>query len=812
MIDIGLILAFLVQFLGGLFTHPSLCVVLPRMIRGMILSGSSTFAGSARANADMKKPRTEIRNYHNLCKSDRLPVGTIQSALIHLLASQASDRLKVAVDWTDFGEFRMLVFAVVIKRRAIPIFWWTIRWYESMAKAERLAFRAFQLDMVGLDYLVIADRGFGNAKLLRFLRDELQMSFVIRTKAANLVRRNSTDRFVAIDRIACAREVIQDLGRVDFTRSDTLPALRIVRLHDWGQKEPWVLATNIEAPAKTIVHLYATRFLIEEMFKDGKDTSNGFGLGAAAVDQPVRLSRQFGIWAIAYVFLTVVGLHCLKREWHLDYQTNSRPREMALFRLGRFICLDKKRGPNLKLESLTQRVSHLAHKTGHWDWKPRPSEVLGEWTILPKAKPKARRSVRRVRTERPCDAMLRERINLLLKEKGMTQTQLGNVIGRGSGTVCQVIRGSASIPTSWIPDLMEAFGFTQIDDFLGDTGWTRPSRTGPQGDRVPVSNTTPGRARKAERRETPQDSESAVQASESKKEAATRASVHQSRLAKVLKSLFQQAGITQCQVAEAVNDQQPTVSRVLAGKRPVPPAWVPVACNLLHISVQELDTMANSNEASSRNNVEEESAPPTTADTSNHANLGLHQEVAAPVVDSGSEHGLSNMIEPTEEQHAAPAARIQFGEPTEDSAGEAVPTGSEMAGPVQAASNDGERECAKALRSRLDDLRVAQGLTQGELASVVGCCQNSVSALLSGRREFSYDQFFKFCQALDVPCGQLQAEINWTPVWRVSGRKRGEELDPERYRTLCEHVTGVPGEDAPTQGDGFTSVSEKDWG
>ena len=122
MFSSGPILSFLTQVLA-MAVKPSLRQVLPRMLRGMIVAGTAGYAAAARC-VGSKIPRSEIKNFYNLCKSNMLSVDALQAALVHLLASQGSGRIVVAVDWTDIGNFKMLVFGVVIKRRTIPVFWW----------------------------------------------------------------------------------------------------------------------------------------------------------------------------------------------------------------------------------------------------------------------------------------------------------------------------------------------------------------------------------------------------------------------------------------------------------------------------------------------------------------------------------------------------------------------------------------------------------------------------------------------------------------------------------------------------------------
>ena len=117
-------------------------------------------------------------------------------------------------------------------------------------------------------------------------------------------------------------------------------------------------------PARTVVRLYGMRFLIEETFRDGKDKSNGFALAGSRITDAKRLSRIFGIWSMAYVFLTLVGLHVFKRGWYPRYQSNSRPCELAWFRLGRCVILDEERGPRVTVQTLLSALPAVARRIG----------------------------------------------------------------------------------------------------------------------------------------------------------------------------------------------------------------------------------------------------------------------------------------------------------------------------------------------------------------------------------------------------------------------------------------------------------------
>ncbi len=258
--------------------------VMARMITGIIMSGVAAYAGAAREHtAVMRRVAAEIKRYCRICHWPMAKLDLLRSSLVHLLASQASKRIVVAVDWTDVQGYSMLVFAVVIGRRTIPFYWVSALWHADHLQIEKEAFEEVKrLLPPGLDCILLADRGFGTTRNLRLLQ-ALNFHFVLRTKWSRiLIRRPSrSEEFVAMERITYPAGKVQDLGKVEFTESQPVEVRR-VRFRDTGQKGMWVLATNLDAPGRTIVELYARRFRIEETFNDYKDVRSGWQLAGTS--------------------------------------------------------------------------------------------------------------------------------------------------------------------------------------------------------------------------------------------------------------------------------------------------------------------------------------------------------------------------------------------------------------------------------------------------------------------------------------------------------------------------------------------------
>ncbi len=123
------------------------------------------------------------------------------------------------------------------------------------------------------------------------------------------------------------------LGKKTFSQTHLYP---VNSLADWqpGEKEPWLLATNLP-DLQTALRFYKRRMWIEEMFGDLK--KHGFDLEASMLHSFLRLSRLTLAVAFLYVWLVSTGGRTVNQGLRHLVDRKDR-RDLSIFQFGlRFI-------------------------------------------------------------------------------------------------------------------------------------------------------------------------------------------------------------------------------------------------------------------------------------------------------------------------------------------------------------------------------------------------------------------------------------------------------------------------------------------
>ena len=250
-------------------------------------------------------------------------------------------KIVVAMDWTEFepnGHATLMLSLISNHGRATPLLWTTIQRnghaVGRRAKEEyRLLAQLAESIPAETQVVIVADRGFGDQKLYRALKEEFTFDYVIRFRGEIAVTFNGETRL--------AQEWVGRSGRTKFLRNvsitlDRTPIPAVVCVQGKNMKEPWCLATSLpdENPRKIITY-YAKRWNIEPGFRDTKDLRFGMGMSRCRISTPERRDRLWLLNAFAVALLTLLGAagEALGYDRHLKSNTSKR-RTHSLFRQG----------------------------------------------------------------------------------------------------------------------------------------------------------------------------------------------------------------------------------------------------------------------------------------------------------------------------------------------------------------------------------------------------------------------------------------------------------------------------------------------
>lgn len=329
------------QWLKQLWPHGHLPQVRTSasFLTGLYASHSVQLPWLARKIPGTAKLPSRIQRLARFLKNARLRVrpsyAPIAKTLVQDLARTLGEiRLIADGSRVAFGH-QLLLISVAYRRRAVPIAWTWIpcaRGHSSAWRQRALLTYVYGQLPPGIPVSLIGDTEFEAAEV----QDQVAAwgwLFALRQKPNNQVRREPDDAW-------------QDFGRLVTKPGQKVwwPNARLTVKHNrrvnlvayWqvGEKEPWLLATNLPTPEATL-RTYRRRMWTEELFGDLK--GHGFNLESTHLVHFERLSRLTLFVILLYVWMLWVGVRTIKRgERHwVDRQDR---RDLSVFQIGwRFI-------------------------------------------------------------------------------------------------------------------------------------------------------------------------------------------------------------------------------------------------------------------------------------------------------------------------------------------------------------------------------------------------------------------------------------------------------------------------------------------
>ena len=266
-----------------------------------------------------KFAQSHQRRFSRWLHNPRINVQRLYSKLIqNAIADWAEPSLTVIEDTSMlWDEYCLIRVSLQYRGRAIPIVWRVLRHGSSSVKFnvyQTMLKRTARLLPDGVSVCFLADRGFTDTQLMRYVRDELHWHFRIRVKSNTWIHRPGQGWKQLHQYHLALGEVILLQG-VSLSKGDPLCAVNLALGRDPLSRQAWLVATDEPACVQTFRE-YGQRFQIEEEFLDQK--SNGFQLERSQIRSAPALSRLCLVMAIATLLLTVQGQQVVvqqKRRW-----------------------------------------------------------------------------------------------------------------------------------------------------------------------------------------------------------------------------------------------------------------------------------------------------------------------------------------------------------------------------------------------------------------------------------------------------------------------------------------------------------------
>ena len=283
----------------------------------------------------------------------------------YVMGSRA--QVVVALDWTSFkrdGHETIVLSMLTSHGRATPLLWRTV--LGNTLKGNQTSYedsvlhRLYEVMPEGVKVTVVADRGFGDCKLMKYLAEELGFGYVIRTRGNHYITNAKGERRKAAQWVGPGGRA-RTLRNATVTDSQGYQVGTVVCVHAKDMKEPWCLAaSDAKAAARIVIGYYAKRWGIETSFRDIKDLRFGMGMSAIHISQPLRRDRLLLLSALAIALLTVLGAAGERIGYDRWLKANTvKRRTHSLFRQGLMLYEHIPNWPVDRLRPLFEKFAEM---------------------------------------------------------------------------------------------------------------------------------------------------------------------------------------------------------------------------------------------------------------------------------------------------------------------------------------------------------------------------------------------------------------------------------------------------------------------
>lgn len=309
---------------------------------GVIVSGSLAIHAIGRGLASAKGlvDRHAIKQTDRLIGNKKVDMDDLFDLWVpYLLAGR--QQVMINLDWSDFDDDDQTMLVASLQTthgRATPLLWKTV--VKSELKDQRndheddLLIRLRQLIPLSVKVTIVADRGFCDTKLYRFLEQDLHFEYIIRFRGNIYVTDSKGERRKAKDWVGQGGRM-RVLRNAQVTAQD-YEVKTVICVHEKGMAHPWcIVASDPTLKGSTVKRYYGKRFSCEETFRDIKDLHFGMGMKWQRIKRCDRRDRMMFLASLALVLLTTLGAAGERAGLDRLLKTSSRPgRQLSLFRQG----------------------------------------------------------------------------------------------------------------------------------------------------------------------------------------------------------------------------------------------------------------------------------------------------------------------------------------------------------------------------------------------------------------------------------------------------------------------------------------------
>lgn len=302
------------------------------LMTGIFYSGSVYTTKIATWISGRAQKCSQERRLSRFLANGKVRVRTWYKEIAKQLLEEAArtGSVRLIIDGSKVSQnHQLLMVALAFRRRALPIAWTWVRCKRGHSSGyKQAALFKYVRTLLPNDAHVIVT---GDCEFtpLQAICEEWGWFYSLRQKGSHLFRQAPDQPWQRLDSLLTHSGQQLWLTSVTLTRKHKHNC-HVLALWSRGEKQPWLLATNLDSPLRTRRH-YSKRMWIEAMFGDFK--TNGADIEHSRLIHFSRLSRLTLAVALLYVWLVTVGATTIKQGRRYLVDRRDR-RDLSIYRIG----------------------------------------------------------------------------------------------------------------------------------------------------------------------------------------------------------------------------------------------------------------------------------------------------------------------------------------------------------------------------------------------------------------------------------------------------------------------------------------------